>query len=322
MSTYVATAGWVGVVSFRGGGAPNPGRLRFTSESIVVNQGLEVSNDVHVGQRVAGVFEYRHIIPQGTLAFPMVTTTHVIPPTGQLSVEGVCAHVMRAGIAPYTDPGGNPAQTFSPTKLADEMLVLRGDTTKEIVAPTISSITVSGNSGARIDVSCEVMGIYGRYLQGVIPSGFPEIARAVFFNELNWGGIPGVNYYGSTTETVPRSFNFTSNTNLIQDDSYNPAEPQSLRGFVLGRQDVSCSITVVGAADPVRGGRPSPGNPPQNPVVPEVNVGGIYRIINGLWTAKVINVAGPAELNVSEVTLSGMGTGFFAVTPGPILGGQ
>ena len=50
MSNYVATAGWVGVVSFQGHGP-----LRFTSESIVVNQGLEVSNDVHVGQRVSGV---------------------------------------------------------------------------------------------------------------------------------------------------------------------------------------------------------------------------------------------------------------------------
>ena len=313
MSNYVATAGWVGVVSFQ-----NVGQLRFTSESIVVNQGLEVSNDVHVGQRVSGVFEYRHIIPQGTLAFPMVTTTRVIPPTGQLSVEPVCAHVMRTGIAPYNDPGGNPRQRFSPVNLANQMAIHRGDTTKVIDAPTIASITVSGNSGARIDVSCEIMGIYGRYLQGGIPPGFPEIVRAVFFNELNWGQIPGVTYYGETTTAVPRSFNFTSNTNLIQDDSYNPNQPQSLRGFVLGRQDVSCSITVVGAADPRRGGLGAR----ESPVVSEgVSVGGIYRIINGLWTAKTINVAGPAELNVSEITLTGMGTGFFAVTPGPILGG-
>jgi len=314
MSNYVATAGWVGVVSFQGHGP-----LRFTSESIVVNQGLEVSNDVHVGQRVAGVFEYRHIIPQGTLAFPMVTTTHVIPPTGQLSVEGVCAHVMRAGIAPFTDSGGNSGQRFSPIPLATKMLIYRGDTTKEILEPTTSSITVSGNSGARIDVSCEVMGIYGSYLQGGSIPRFSEIVRAVFFNELDWrGGIPDVTYYGGTTEAVPRSFNFTSNTNLIQDDSYNPTHPQSLRGFVLGRQDVSCSITVVGAADPKRGG---PGANQSPVVMAGVSVGGIYRIINGLWTAKTINVAGPAELNVSEVTLTGMGTQFFAVTPGPILGG-
>jgi hypothetical protein len=295
----------------------NVGPLRFTSESIVVNQGLEVSNDVHVGQRVAGVFEYRHIIPQGTLAFPMVTPTHVIP-NGPPPVEPVCAHVMRAGIAPFTDPGGNQGQRFSPEQIADEMRVLRGDTTKVIREPTISSITVSGNSGARIDVSCEIMGIYGFYGQGAPPQGFNQIVRAVFFNELNWGGIPGVTYYGDTTEAVPRSFNFTSNTNLIQDDSYNRNQPQSLRGFVLGRQDVSCSITVVGAADPKRGGRGTN----ESPVVSDVNVGGIYRIINGLWTAKTINVAGPAELNVSEVTLTGMGTGFFAVTTGPILGGQ
>jgi hypothetical protein len=315
MSNYVATAGWVGVVSFQ-----NVGELRFTSESIVVNQGLEVSNDVHVGQRVSGVFEYRHIIPQGTLAFPMVTPEYVIP-SGPPPVEPVCRHVMRTGIAPFTDPGGNQGRRFSPEKIAGEMRVLRGDTTKVIKEPTISSITVSGNSGARIDVSCEIMGIYGFYEPQGNPQGFNQIVRAVFFNELDWAGIPGVTYYGGTTTAVPRSFNFTSNTNLIQDDSYNPNQPQSLRGFVLGRQDVSCSITVVGAADPVRGGFPSEGNLGQNPVVSSVNVGGIYRIINGLWTAKTINVAGPAELNVSEVTLTGMGTQFFAVTPGPILGG-
>jgi len=313
MSNYVATAGWVGVVFFQGHGP-----LRFTSESIVVNQGLEVSNDVHVGQRVAGVFEYRHIIPQGTLAFPMVTPTHIIP-NGPPPVESVCRHVMRTGIAPYNDPGGDPRNRFKPINLAERMFVHRGDTTKEIVEPTISSITVSGNSGARIDVSCEIMGIFGSYGQGAPPQGFGDIVRAVFFNELDWGGIPGVTYYGGTTTAVPRSFNFTSNTNLIQDDSYNPNQPQSLRGFVLGRQDVSCSITVVGAADPRRGGLGAR----ESPVVSEgVSVGGIYRIINGLWTAKTINVAGPAELNVSEVTLTGMGTQFFAVTPGPILGGQ
>jgi len=308
---YVATAGWRGVIELTGSSVPPPKKLRFTSEAVVVNQGLEISNDVHVGQRTAGVFEYRHIIPEGDISFPMITATRPIPTVGSIQIEPVCAYLMKQAIVPYS------GTELDPPVLGDTMVIRRGDAKKTIYSPHASSISVSGTSGARVDVTITTVARYGEYATDTAPDGFSEIVRAVFFNELDWGGanFNKVLYLGSTTEVVPRNFNFTSNTNLIRDDSYYAVQPQSLRGFVLGRQDVTCNITVVGAADPERGGLG--GN---DPVETNVSVGGIYNILFGLWTAKVINVAGPADLNVSEITLSGMGQGLFSVTPGPLLG--
>ncbi|MEM1945158.1 MAG: hypothetical protein QXX57_05420 [Nitrososphaerota archaeon] len=305
---YVATAGWRGVIELTGSSVPPPKKLRFTSEAVVVNQGLEIANDVHVGQRTAGVFEYRHIIPEGDISFPMITKKLTM---GSAPVEPVCAYLMKQAIVPYS------GTDLDPPILGETMVIRRGDAKKTIYSPHASSISVSGTSGARVDVTITAVARYGEYSTDENPEGFPDIVRAVFFNELDWAGanFSKVLYLGSTTEVVPRNFNFTSNTNLIRDDSYYASEPQSLRGFVLGRQDVTCNITVIGAADPERGG--VGGN---DPVETDVSIGGIYNVLFGLWTAKVINVAGPADLNVSEITLSGMGQGMFSVTPGPILG--
>ena len=309
--SYIATAGWRGVIDLVGQSIPDPKKLRFTSESVVVNQGLEISNDVHVGQRTPGVYEYRHIVPEGDISFPMITQVRHMP-GGAVPVEPVCKYLMVKAIEPYS--GSNITTPI----ICDSMDINRGDCTKRVYTPSPSSITVSGSSGARIDVTLSIIARYGDYHDATAATGFNEIVRAVFFNELDWQGanFNKVIYRGGTSEVVPRNFNFTSNTNLIRDDSYYAQQPQSLRGLVLGRQDVTCSITVVGAADPERGGFNTGST---DPVETNISLGGIYNILNGLWTAKIINVAGPADLNVSEITLSGMGTGLFSVTPGSML---
>lgn len=304
---YNPNAGWRGVVEIDGVGS-----LRFTDESIVVNQGLAISDDVHVGQRTAGVYEYRHIIPEGSLSFPVLTETRYMvasspPPT----IETVCAHMMRQGIKPYTvtDPLEPPIIT------ATTMDIRRGDSKKTINAPYIGEISLDGQSGGRVNVTCNVRAIYGSYASDTAPTGFSEIVRAVFFNELYWTTLPGVEDFSGETNIYPRSFRFSSNTNLINDDSYNPAEPQSLRGFVFGRQDVTANIVMVGAIDPVRGGLHD-----TDPVVQDISIGGLYDITDGLWTEKVINVPGPADIAITELTLRGMGTSAFCVTPGIAIG--
>jgi len=301
--SYTPITGWRGVVTV---GEDNL-KLRFTEENIIINQGLAVADDVHVGQRTAGVYEYRHIVPEGSLSFPLMKSAYQMP--GAV-IETACKYLLTQAITPFN------TNDLTMPSIGETMLIQRGDVDKYIEKPFINNIRISGNAGARIDVSLDIVATYGEYQSVTTPAGFNQIARAVFFNELIWdNALPSTRRKDANTTTVPRSFTFTSTGNLQRDDSYNYENPQALRGYVLGRQDVSCEITVVGAVDAFRGGTTS-----DDPIISTgFSVGGIYNILNGLWTSRTMNVPGPVEIAVTNLTLTGLGTDNFCVQKGSLL---
>ena len=312
MATTFATAGWQGVILLDNN---DDNKLVFLTESLVVDMGIELAQEVHIGQRTSGIYQYRLIQPSGTLTIPLLTDVRPIPTDQAPPLIQSCKDVLFRGIYPTT---GHENEL---PLLAERMDVFRGDVVKKIHKPYVNSITLSGSSNNNITCDLDIRAIYGEYDvdNKTTNRGFGRIARAVFFNELNWSvtNFSKVVYYGTPTGVtlVPRNFTLTVSGNLIADDSYNPEMPQALRGFVPGRQDISCSITVVGGANVARGGTEL-----TDPVeINAMNIANIYTINHGIWTSRTINVAGPADINVSEITLSGMGTGLFSVQPGSMI---
>lgn len=327
-----AVAGWLGTMFL------DDTPIRFTSESVAIPQGLEVATDIHVGQRVPAVFEYRFIVPEGSISFPLVCDPSVAISygLGDFALDSGITTLMRAAIQPYT------AQTsYPPTDvpiIGDFLTIYRGDVVKTITTPWANSISVEGSANGRINVSLGVKGVYGGFssTNNTAPPSVGGTVRAIFFNELHWTTAfldafrTDLNEE-TDTSYAPRSFNCSINNNLVNDDSYNDENPQAIRGFVFGLQDVSCDMTFVGAADPHRGGTENVSQYP-SPLISDlvtgaenyVSIGGIYDILDGVWTAKTLDVPGPTEITTTNVTLKGMSSSagsIFSVVPGVMLGG-
>lgn len=320
-----AVAGWLGAISILTEGGPVG--LRFTDESVIIDQGLAVADDVHAGVRVPTIFEYRFIVPTGTISFPLVAeSTHRLAPGG-LTIEAGVKALMKYAIQPYEDNGTYPP-TPSPC-LGSEMTMYRGDCNKVVSNPWAESITVSGSAGQRVNVSLDIKGTYGFYEPPTTSNlAFPN-ARAVFFNELNWDKD---NFTASLVQLTtagdvsfsPRNFTFTCNNNLQNDESYNDEAPQSLRGFFYGQQNITAELTIVGGADAHRGGTEVGTDSPllSDLGSPYFNMADLYNIHDGLWERKVINIPGMTDIAVSTLTFRGMSSGagsVFCATPGAAL---
>jgi hypothetical protein len=308
--------GWRGIMSIDAteGGTQY---IRFTDESINVPQGIKTAEDVHVGQRSPGVYEYELITPDGTVGFPLITDSHVL---GQ-PVIPVCAYLMKKAISPYQDPLDN-TNTPCLTTANGFMKIYRGDCRKDIKEPWCGQVEVSGEAGGRIAASLTIRAIVGDIANdNTIPggSGLAAPIRTIMFNELNWASLAtnGVVMYGTADQNIyPRRFSVSCNNNLVDDNSYNPTDPQSLAGFAYGIQGITAELTLIGAAYPNRGGTQA-----TDPLSGSVDFGGIYIINNGVWSAKTITVPGVAEISVSNLTLAGMAAGNYGILPGAVLGG-
>lgn len=304
-----ATAGWKGAMSSYYGG-----QLRFTDESITIPQGLTVPDDVHVAQRTPNVYQYELIIPDGTVGFPVMADRFQFLKDGGI-MDPACKQHLKLGICPYTDDMDAPPEIGDTT-------IFRGDCNKVMLGAWIGQIEVSGDSGAQVAATMTLRALYGYITTSITPARFNTITRKVLFNELDWtGGIPSAPLVDDSVVT-PRSFRFSSNANIIDDNSYNADNPQSLRGFVYGRQAVECEVTLIGAAAPYRGGQAYTGDPAsgKEPVIADMfYVGGLYTIEKGVWTTKSIVTPGPADIAVSSLTLTGMSLQQFGVGLGSFL---
>lgn len=321
-----ATTGWLGTMFL------DSYPIRFDSENITIPMGLEVATDVHSGMRVPAVFEYRFIIPDGTFSFPLMCDPSVVVAAGSpaTGLDSGTEAILKAAIQPYTDSGSYPPTP--PPRLGNYMYIYRGDMNKTVTNPWCNTITVSGNAGQRVNASVAIRGTYGEYTTATEPPSVGGTIRAIMFNELQWNTdylttFADLNGYAGDSYFAPRDFTLTVNNNLQNDDSYNDENPQALRGFTYGIQDISCDMGFLGGASPHRGGTES-GYP--NPLFTalasgaDFDIGGLYTILEGIWTTRTMVVAGNQDLNVTRATFAGLAptaSSVYCIQPSTLLGG-
>lgn len=321
-----AVAGWLGVVQFA---STQP--IRFTSEDIKIDQGVKVLPDIHAGARVPTVFNYEFIVPTGNLIFPLVCpSTQRISYGVGITPSADMITLLRRAIQPYESSGAYPP---TPPPILDTSLTIwRGDIIKDVLNPWCDMIKVSAGAGKGVDVTLTVKGTYGEYLSATTSSPPPVLGtyRQIFFNELAWDADNFLSIFTSMTGSgyvfAPRDFSVTVNNSLQNDNSYNDENPQSLRGFFYGMQDISAEMTFLGGADPIRGGTQDGYDSPLllDNGNEEFDLGGVYKLKNGLWETKTINVPGVSDMAVTSCTFKGMAgsdNGIFCIVPGSMLGG-
>lgn len=322
-----AVAGWLGTAFIYDSATSLAEPLRFINESINIPQGIEVPTDIHIGQRVPAVFEYRYIAPEGSINFPLICDPSVALVPNALAFDAGMKHVLNAAISP-ADVNNTNYPPQPPPILGDEITIYRGDATKHIMNPWVDQFSMEGSANNRVTLTLNVKATYGEFSTAVTPPSVGGTVRAVYFNEIGWNNsfmdsLMALTTDGDTT-FAPRNFNFELRNNLVPDDSYNDQQLQSLRGFVYGMQEVRCTMTFVGGANPHRGGTEYDITGLPSPLISDltgsgVNIGDIFIIQDGLWESRTINVPGPTEIAVTSVVLRGMSpkvNSLFCILPG------
>jgi len=289
--------GWRGLAVLNGTTA-----IRFTSESIDVPLAINVREDIHAGMRSDSVYEYDLVKPTGDIVFPL-TSDNTTGFTTTISSDLITLISQVVADPPKMLAGGG------------DLKIYRGDVIKTLTSPWINSIKISGSAGNPVEVTVNLMSIYGEYSEQTL-SDPPNVtlpkARAIMFNELDFATTVSRLKLATLNNDVitPRSFSVLIETGLVPDDSYNSTNPRALRGFALGRLSVSGDLEFVGAAinstniAPPRGTSAGEGN--FIPWDASVNIGDLFTIRGGLWNSRSMQTPGMSEIAKTSVTFKAL----------------